>query len=447
MDVFQDAGMVWSLTELVEVEDRSLVSGHAAMLLGQFDLAEEWYLRSCEPQEALTMRRNLLQWDRALILGKKLNPAQLPAISSDYAAQLEFTGNFTEALSHFEKVFETADVDLKSICQAGIARNAIRVGDVSRGLKIASGPDATPQLVRDCAEILEAKKLFAESGSLYEKAEQWDKAAGMYIKMKNWTKVSELFPRVSSRRIHLQLAKAKEADGKWEDAARAYRQAGDTESLVRIYLERLDNAQAAVVLVQETGSMEGARMVAAHFQRASDYASAIRFLVMSECFEEAFQLARRTSLLELYGEMLQKTNRTEDFRSLAVHFEGERNSFLAGRYYYLAGEHGRALRHLMRVAKNNADGKEAISLAIELVSEAKDENLTKQLVSYLTGETDGVPKNPRFLFELYMARGMYRDASRTAVLVAAEEQMSGSYRAAHDLLHSTCVELRYVQSR
>lgn len=434
--------MVWSITESLEVEDRSLLSGHASMLLGHFDLAEEWYLRSSDPEEALKMRRNLLQWDRALALAKKLAPAQLPAISCDYAAQLEFTGNVTEALSHFEQALEAAENELISTCRAGIARNAIRVGDIHRGLKIALEPDSSPQLIRDCGEILESKKHFAEAAVLYEKSEQWDKAAGMYIKMKNWGKVSELFPRVSSRRIHLQLAKAKEADGRWDEAARAYKQAGDTENLVRIYLERLDNAQEAVALVKETGSLEGARMVASHFQKASDYPSAIRFLVMSECFEEAFQLARRTSLMELYGEMLQGTGRTDDFRSLAVHFEGEKNSFLAGKYYHLAGEYGRALRHLMRVAKNNADGKEAVTLAIELVGEAKDDNLTKQLVSYLTGETDGVSKNPRYLFQLYMARNMYREASRIAVVVAAEEQMNGGYRAAHDLLFTTCVELR-----
>ena len=50
------------------------------------------------------MRRDLLQWDQALHLANKLAPQEIPYISKEYAQQLEFTGNYNEALSHFEKV-------------------------------------------------------------------------------------------------------------------------------------------------------------------------------------------------------------------------------------------------------------------------------------------------------------------------------------------------------
>jgi hypothetical protein len=56
------------------------------------------------PVEALNMRRDLLQWDQALHLANKLAPQEIPYISKEYAQQLEFTGNYNEALSHFEKV-------------------------------------------------------------------------------------------------------------------------------------------------------------------------------------------------------------------------------------------------------------------------------------------------------------------------------------------------------
>jgi len=443
----KDAGMVWSVTELLEVDDRNLVSGHAAMLLGLFDTAEEWFLRSREPEAALVMRRNLLHWEKALALAKKFAPAQLPAISCEYAAQLEFTGNYSEALNHYEMALKSAEGEQIQACKAGIARNAIRVGDLPRGLSFISEPNTPLSIIKDCAEVLASSKHLAEAGSLYERCQQWNSAATIYIKLKNWSKVTELLPRVSSRRIHLQLAKAKEAEGKWEEAAKAYHQAGESESLIRIYLDKLNNSHAAVAVVQESGSIEGARMVATHFQKAGDNSSAIKFLAISECYEEAFQLARRSGLMELYGQVLENTSRKDDFRSLAVHFEGERNSYLAGRYYYLSGDHGRALRHLLRVAKNNADGVEAISLAVKLVADAQDDMLTKQLVSYLTGETDGAPKNPKYLLELYMARGMYRDASKTAIVVASEDQLNGNYRAAHNLLFNISFQLRRQKVR
>lgn len=85
---------------------------------------------------------------------------------------------------------------------------------------------------------------YSEAAQLYEKGQYYDKAASVYIRCKNWwakhqhtptltpasfspplqillychssrrAKVGELLPHVSSPKIHLQYAKAKEADGK-----------------------------------------------------------------------------------------------------------------------------------------------------------------------------------------------------------------------------------------
>lgn len=67
--------------------------------------------------------------------------------------------------------------------------------------------------------------------------------------------------------------------------------------------------------------------------------SAIKFLVLSRCNEEAFELARKHSKLDMYGEILLNSLspdeiKPEDFNSLALYFENERNYLLAGRYWY-----------------------------------------------------------------------------------------------------------------
>lgn len=85
----QDVGMVWTLESLQGIEDRNLLCGHIAMALGEFDLAQELYLASSSPLEALEMRRDLLQWDLALQLASKLAVAQIPLISKEYAQQQE----------------------------------------------------------------------------------------------------------------------------------------------------------------------------------------------------------------------------------------------------------------------------------------------------------------------------------------------------------------------
>jgi WD repeat-containing protein 19 len=49
--------------------------------------------------------------------------------------------------------------------------------------------------------------------------------------------------------------------------------------------------------------------------------------------------------MELYGEILSSSLETEarpeDYRSLAVYFEGERNGLLAGKYYCHAGDYSK----------------------------------------------------------------------------------------------------------
>ena len=87
------------------------------------------------------MRRDLLHWDSALQLAKALAPEQIPYISREYAQQLEFTGDYMSALSHYEKgvAQQENQRDHDEICAAGIARMSIRVGDIRRYLFLFNG--------------------------------------------------------------------------------------------------------------------------------------------------------------------------------------------------------------------------------------------------------------------------------------------------------------------
>ena len=42
----------------------------------------------------------------------------------------------------------------------------------------------------------------------------------------------------------------------------------------------------------------------------------------------------------------------------------------------------------------------------------------------------------KYLFRLYMALKQYREAARTAIIIAREDQNAGNYRNAHDVLFS-----------
>nr|CAB3267687.1 WD repeat-containing protein 19-like [Phallusia mammillata] len=437
----RDAGMVLALEKLRDVEDSNLLAGTLASYIGEFDLAQDLLLSSSQPLAALEMRRDLMHWDTALQLANTLDPDQIPFIAKEYAQQLEFTGNYTAALSHFEKgVMRKPDYkEHDEACAAGVARTSIRLGDIRRGVQLAL-QHPSRQLKKECGAILEGMRQFQESASLFEKGEYIDKAAAVYIKCKNWQKVGSLLPKITSLKIFLQYAKAKEADGKFTEAADAYHSARDYDSEVRIYLDHLRDPERAVHIVKEQGSIEGAKMVAKFFIKHGDYGSAIQFLVLSKCNDEAFQMAQQHGQMEIYADIIGDDATPEDFRSIAVHFENDKNHLLAGKFYAKCGEYPKALRHFLKCS--SSDSNEALLMAIEAVASAKDSKLTRQLIDFLMGEADGVPKDANFLFKLYMALGQFGDAAHTAVIISKEEQNNGNYRVAHKLLFSMLRELK-----
>lgn len=100
------------------------------------------------------------------------------------------------------------------------------------------------------------------------------------------------------------------------------------------------------------------------------------------------------------------------------------------------------MKHLLKCAKSNSEENEAITNAIDVVASSSDETLFAQLIEFLLGESDGIPRDPKYLFRLYMARKDYKNAAKTAVIIASEEQINGNYRNAHDVLFSMYQELK-----
>nr|CAI5868921.1 unnamed protein product [Callosobruchus analis] len=386
--------MVWNLEGLLEVEEKKLLCGYVNMFLQRYDRAQEWFLKSSEPVAALDMRRDLLQWDQALQLANKMAPEQVALISRE----------------HYEKALqENLSPEHTFTCKAGIARTNLHCGNYRHGMSIAVELD-NKQLLRECAEILDKRKQLAEAAILFEK-------------------FGELLPNVNSSKIHLQYAKAKESEKNYTEAVAAYEKAKDFDSVIRLHLEHLNNPEIAVELVQETKSVDGAKMVAKFFLGLNDITSAIKFLVLSKCSEEALDLAKRSGKMQLYGEILLDTFtedeiKPHDFINVATHFEGERNYLLAGKYWFHAREYHKAMKHLLKAAKSNANEKEALTSAIDVVASSDDESLANTLIEFLLGETDGFPKDPKYLFRLYMARKQFRDASKSALIIANEEQAS-----------------------
>ncbi len=70
--------------------------------------------------------------------------------------------------------------------------------------------------------------------------------------------------------------------------------------------------------LQETGSIEGAKMVADFFRKLGDFESAVQFLVLSQANEEAFKMAQEHNQLGVYARVLESNGgTTDDYRRVA----------------------------------------------------------------------------------------------------------------------------------
>ncbi|XP_028028471.1 WD repeat-containing protein 19 [Bombyx mandarina] len=442
-----DVGTVWALEDAAHVEDLSVLCGMLCACVGQGAAAARWAEGSPLALE-LACARGL--WRDAAARALAAAPLHAPLVTAQHAHHLELMADYHEALANYEKSIITENLDDAKVrehnrkCEAGIARTAIRCGDVMRGVTTAMKLADDVTLLKDCAQLLEEEKQYSHAAALYDHAGNTERAASLYIKLKSWLKVEALLPKINSPSIHIQYAKAKEAEGRYHDALKSYLKAQDYEAAIRLNLDKLEDIDEAVHLVQETKSVQGAKMVANYFQNSDDSSSAIKFLVMSLCYDDAFQLARKNGKLQLYGEILIQTSqaRSEDFKSLALHFEGEKNHLLAGKFYFHAADYNRAMSHLLKAGGSEEDENEAISVAIDAAAASDDERLTRRLIEFLLGETDGTPREPRHLFRLYMAKKQFMEAAKTAVIICNAECRSGRYREARAVLRGARAALR-----
>ena len=105
------------------------------------------------------------------------------------------------------------------------------------------------------------------------------------------------------------------------------------------------------------------------------------------------------------------------------------------RYYAMCGHYPRALKLFIQC------GDREIDAAIDVVGKANSDTLTHQLIDFLVGEKDGVPKDPNYIYRLYMALKKYEDASKTALIIAKQEQDMGNYNLARTIIYETIRQL------
>lgn len=105
------------------------------------------------------------------------------------------------------------------------------------------------------------------------------------------------------------------------------------------------------------------------------------------------------------------------------------------RYYTICNQYQRALKLFIQC------GDREIDAAIDVVGKSQNEQLTHQLIDFLVGEKDGIPKDPNYIYRLYMALKKYDDAAKTALIIARQEQDMGNYALALAVVFETIQRL------
>ena len=222
---------------------------------------------------------------------------------------------------------------------------------------------------------------------------------------------------------------------RYDEAAAAYEKASDLDNVARLCLEHLNRAQRAFAIVRESRSSQGALLCAKHCQAVGDHHAAIEFLVLGQRGDDAYELATTHDVMDALATALGKEGTPDEYKRVAAYYEGKGQHQKAGKYWLVVKDYPRALRLFL------ACGEAAVDDAIEVVGRARSDLLTHQLIDFLMGETDGVPKDPNFIFRLYMALGNYPQAAKTATIIARQEQELGNYKIAHTMLFETHREL------
>lgn len=199
------------------------------------------------------------------------------------------------------------------------------------------------QLFEDCAEALVAMNETVEAARMFELAENWDQACQLYVQLKAWQKVHSILSHVTNSKMHAVYAKSCEAEENFNEAIEYYRNAGDLDSVVRIYVEQLADPHSAAEIVAETRSLEGSKLLAHFYQNVGDHEQALRFLILCGSLTEAFILAKKHNKIRQYAELLEHSDTAgpSQFLSVAEYFENEKYTLLAGKYYYFAKEYAK----------------------------------------------------------------------------------------------------------
>ncbi|KRY60336.1 WD repeat-containing protein 19 [Trichinella britovi] len=267
-------------------------------------------------------------------------------------------------------------------------------------------------------------ELFNEAADMYARCEEYNKSAYLWLKSKNWSKLKNILHQVTAKQFYVQYAKAMETMKDYSTAAESYKKGDDYFNFVRISMEHLNGLEEAVRVVQESKCIEAAKFLSNCFIGRNDYSSAVRLLVLANCFSEALQLAKKKDKMEVFADTIGDDGDEEIYNTIASYFDHQGKKLLAGKFYMKAEKYHKAFDIFI----NNQCDKASIKLAVECAALTRDRTIIDELLQFLTGEKDGIPKDPTYLFQLYTILERHQEAAKIAIIIVKDKQSRDYYR-------------------
>uniref|UniRef100_A0A183C7E0 WD_REPEATS_REGION domain-containing protein n=1 Tax=Globodera pallida TaxID=36090 RepID=A0A183C7E0_GLOPA len=263
------------------------------------------------------------------------------------------------------------------------------------------------------------------------------------LMLRRWRNASKICEDLKDQSAWRKFAETVMLDSNIELAVRIFRHLGDVAMVWS--LEELLNIEDQQVLSGHVAALLG------HFDEADSLFSNSSQPKLA--LEEAFDMAKSSGQVLAYANALEVNLSAErkgdavlgHFGQLSEQFQAEGDVLNGGKFAGMAQQYKKALSLLLSEQRRE---EEALGLAVEYVAESDDKQLVGELVAHLMDEKGGgAPKDPKFLFQLYVKLKMYSEAAKTALIISHEQQQQGFYKTAHDLLFGMCQTLRRERIR
>ncbi len=434
----KEVAVVKRLEELQLIEEKNLLSGHLAILFGDYDLAESKFMMSSAPFEALQMRLNFGQWNEALTLAINCFPDQVKKISLALAHELEISGDFKMALDILERAMNyqcNNDIEDHQLISM-IARICLRLGNKAKALALAEQSES-PSLYSGLATILEEQNDYAVAAQFYELGGQIENAIKLRMRLMQLERVSQLIKtkKISmDEKFYNELASlCMKESGHYELAVEAFESAQNYKAAMHVCLTTLKSSTRALRIMKKHPCTAFALEASELCKNLQDFQSALEFLILGQRVEEAFKLAVSTDCIENFISLTGERMSSSIAGQVGKYYELTGNELMAAKFYSRSPQ---SMQTALDIYIRKHCYQEAMNVAEHSIE------LTNQFISLMKSNDSKTMEEKFSLYRFCEQMNLWDEAISAAESIMMKQLENSDYYHAYDIASKIIMKLR-----